>query len=604
MDRINGADTFDIGGGKRGFRSENLVAGVAGTEVTDLFLNSIQEELLKVITEAGLVPDLADWSQLWQALKILGLSTGSKNRRWTAATAMTIAAPPANPATGDTYLIPAGASGAWALNIGKIADWTGSAWSYFSPPDGHGIGLPDGRVFMRIAGEYVEWLESRSLTVTKLSRLPWLPVISVTLSSAPGAPTRGDTYLIPTGATGVWAANIGKIAEWTGSAWSYATPVDGHGISLPDGRVFERVGGTYIEKIAQDAQSGKWTTGSIGGTVNAITATLTPTAQSLVAGMSIMLIITTPNTGPTTLNLANSGALPVVNLYGAPLSGRELIGPVRFTYDGAKWWANVFQPVLTANLTFYVNGAAGNDTNNGVTPGTAFKTIQAAVNQAQKINLNGYAISINVADNNYTGPVVLGAVSGGVVTITGNIATPTNCVVSQPVGSSFLCTTGQWKISGFSVSTVSSSGSDPACGVYAAASGAQVNLSDMVFGSCVGAHIYASNGGGVLVSGKISVMGSAPATLLAVVSGTITIQPAFTPELNIPNAFTVSLGFAVVNDLGTIWGRFSTVTGPGATVSGPKYAATRNGVIDTLGAGINHFPGNAVGTTATGGQYA
>lgn len=357
-------------------------------------------------------------------------------------------------------------------------------------------------------------------------------------------------------------------------------------------------------QLGQAIQRGRLNVGVVGGTPNAILATLNPVPPSLSMGMDIVLNITTPNTGPVTLNVNGIGAVQVVNLFGSALSGRELIGPVRFTFDGAKWWASVTQPVLTANLIFYVNAATGNDANNGVSAATPFATMQAAVRQAQRINLNGYSIDINVANGVYAGPVILGAVSGGVVTITGNIATPTNCVVTQPLGSCFLGITGQWRLRGFSVATVASSGTDPASGVYAAASGAQLDISDMVFGSCVGAHIYSSNGGSVLITGKVSITGSAPATLLAVVSGTITIQPVYNPELNIPNAFTVTSGFAVVNDLGTIWGRFSSLTGPGAVVTGPKYAATRNGVIDTLGAGINHFPGNTAGTTATGGQYA
>ncbi|MCZ4072714.1 DUF2793 domain-containing protein [Agrobacterium sp. LMR679] len=186
MDRINGADTIDIGGGRRGFRDENLVTGTAGTVVTALWLNMAQEEILKVVTEAGLVPSEGDWTQLWQALQIFGLASGSRSRRW-------------------------------------------------------------------------------------------LTVNSMTLSSAPGAPAAGDAYLIPTGATGIWAGNVGKIAEWTGSAWTYMTPTDGHGVSLPDGRVFERVAGTYVEKLALDAQSDKWRYAVAGGTANVLTALLTPT---------------------------------------------------------------------------------------------------------------------------------------------------------------------------------------------------------------------------------------------------------------------------------------------------------------------------------------
>ncbi|MDZ7926153.1 MAG: DUF2793 domain-containing protein [Agrobacterium sp.] len=157
MDRINGADTIDIGGGRRGFRDENLIAGTPGTEVTALFLNMVQEEILRVITEAGIVPSDGDWTQFWQALQILGLAP-DRRRRWLAINSMTQASPPGAPVVGDTYLVPANATGIWAANIGKIAQWSGSSWSYVTPPDGHGISLPDGRVFVRLASTYTELL--------------------------------------------------------------------------------------------------------------------------------------------------------------------------------------------------------------------------------------------------------------------------------------------------------------------------------------------------------------------------------------------------------------------------------------------------------------
>ncbi|TAY75331.1 hypothetical protein [Rhizobium ruizarguesonis] len=71
MDRVNGAGTIDIGGGRRGFRDENLGAGVEGTELTALYLNMVQEEILKVCAEAGLSPSEGDWTQLNQAIGIL-----------------------------------------------------------------------------------------------------------------------------------------------------------------------------------------------------------------------------------------------------------------------------------------------------------------------------------------------------------------------------------------------------------------------------------------------------------------------------------------------------------------------------------------------------
>ncbi|MCZ7933567.1 DUF2793 domain-containing protein [Agrobacterium leguminum] len=247
MDRINGADTIDIGGGRRGFRDENLIVGTAGTEVTAAWLNMVQEELLKVITEAGLVPNEGDWTQLWQALQALGLAPDRSRR--------------------------------------------------------------------------------------------WLAVNSVTLSSAPGAPAVGDTYLVPTGATGIWAANVGKIALWSGIAWTYLTPVDGHGISLPDGRVFERVAGAYVEKLALDAQSGKWQYAVAGGTANALTATINPAPVALTAGMKIRLKIASTNTAAATLNVNGLGAVSIRKADISASEARDLVkdAVVDFIFDGTFW---------------------------------------------------------------------------------------------------------------------------------------------------------------------------------------------------------------------------------------------------------------------------
>lgn len=69
MERVNGADWFDIGGGKHGFRSQNAGLGIPGTEVTDDWLNDVQEEVAKVIEVNGIALDAGDRTQLWKALR-------------------------------------------------------------------------------------------------------------------------------------------------------------------------------------------------------------------------------------------------------------------------------------------------------------------------------------------------------------------------------------------------------------------------------------------------------------------------------------------------------------------------------------------------------
>ncbi|MBN9438999.1 hypothetical protein, partial [Bosea sp. (in: a-proteobacteria)] len=69
MDRIDGPTTIDIGGGRRGFRGKDTVAGVAGTSVRAKWLNAMQEEGMAVIEAAGLVPDADDLTQVLSATR-------------------------------------------------------------------------------------------------------------------------------------------------------------------------------------------------------------------------------------------------------------------------------------------------------------------------------------------------------------------------------------------------------------------------------------------------------------------------------------------------------------------------------------------------------
>jgi hypothetical protein len=47
---------------------------------------------------------------------------------------------------------------------------------------------------------------------------------SATVTTPPASPVEGDRYIVPTGATGVWAAHIGRIAYFASSQWVYYQP--------------------------------------------------------------------------------------------------------------------------------------------------------------------------------------------------------------------------------------------------------------------------------------------------------------------------------------------------------------------------------------------
>lgn len=111
MERINGSAvaTDLFGAGKDGFRDGNKALGVAATVVNAEFMNSVQEEIINVIEEAGLTPDAEDNTQLLQAITNLVKGPADKIVRVASTAAINLAAPGANidgtvMVAGDTFL--------------------------------------------------------------------------------------------------------------------------------------------------------------------------------------------------------------------------------------------------------------------------------------------------------------------------------------------------------------------------------------------------------------------------------------------------------------------------------------------------------------------
>ena len=54
------------------------------------------------------------------------------------------------------------------------------------------------------------------------------------LTTPPGSPAAGDTYIVPAGASGVWSGHTNKIAHFYGGAWVFWTPIEGVRLWLND----------------------------------------------------------------------------------------------------------------------------------------------------------------------------------------------------------------------------------------------------------------------------------------------------------------------------------------------------------------------------------
>ena len=255
--------------------------------------------------------------------------------------------------------------------------------------------------------------------------------------------------------------------------------------------------------------------------------------------------------------------------------------------------------VLTANRTYYVR-TDGSDSNDGLanTAGGAFLTIQKAINIVSALDIGTYTVTMQVGAGTYTAGVSVTApwVGSGTVEIVGDTTTPTNCVIST---TSAHCVTvsnaARISIKGFRLQTTTVG----SC-IIASSYGSVTLTGNMNFHTCANFHLLAYGGTITSVGGNsYTITGNAAAHLysagtgskLAVTSNTVTLT----------GTLTFSIAFAQAETLSVILSYYSTFSG--GTVTGTRYAAITNSIINTGGGGASHYPGSVGGATGSGGIY-
>lgn len=69
------------------------------------------------------------------------------------------------------------------------------------------------------------WNNGMDANLLSIGRFAYhLSVKDRNLSSPPGSPANGDTYIVGPSPTGAWAGQAGKVAVWSGTAWVFGTP--------------------------------------------------------------------------------------------------------------------------------------------------------------------------------------------------------------------------------------------------------------------------------------------------------------------------------------------------------------------------------------------
>jgi hypothetical protein len=89
---------------------------------------------------------------------------------------------------------------------------------------------------------------------------------------------------------------------------------------------------------------------------------------------------------------------------------------------------------------------------------------------------------------------------------------------------------------------------------------------------------------------------------MAAFAGAKIVHPTTPPSLTVSASVNFSNGFVTANDAAIVETHYTSITGAGL-VTGPKYQASLNSIIDSGGNGTSYFPGSVAGSLTTGAQY-
>lgn len=266
--------------------------------------------------------------------------------------------------------------------------------------------------------------------------------------------------------------------------------------------------------------------------------------------------------------------------------------------DTTRAAVTAIRPKLAGAATWYVNGTTGNDTTGAGTIGSPWATIQKALNVALTWDLNGFLLTVQVADGTYgAGFSITSPFVGGNVLLTGNTTTPSNCVISLAgTGNCFeAANPGTFiTVQGFKLV----SAGNFSIGIYAHDNACITAQTKMEFGAFPsGTHLSGGRNGFINMTGtSVTISGGANyfANMTASKAILNTDAITFSGSITFAGYFVQEAGCAYVELVSDTW------TG---SFTGARYNITGNSVLNTTTGNTSLIPGSAAGTFSTGGQY-
>ena len=352
------------------------------------------------------------------------------------------------------------------------------------------------------------------------------------------------------------------------------------------------------------------------GSANALhVASLSPEITGLTDGMMFIVDVAYTNTSTTvTAQIEVYSTLPLKRADGSALHLGDIVATAYTAVMIYNAMANCLLLQNPANLmnavtpgmtilvipatTLYVNGTTGSDSNNGLTPTTAFATIQACVNYVSGFYCSG-TVTVNVAAGTYVGFTV----SKSLITAWSFVGSGTSsCFIHQVSSTSnsgcgIVVTVGATAaVTGFTISAYLYP-LDSTSGALLLVNNINVTLSTQ------GAAFSANGSGQIGFYGTVTYSGSGVGLFEAESNSIIYCAYPATATFIASGTVAFSLACAMATSGGVLLLASTQVTFSGSSPTGTRYIATINGGINTQGSGSTFFPGNSITAPTIGGWY-